>query len=148
MAACSVADGDLLTIQSSPGEPEGPRPNEARGVHNPRVVDLVGFDRESDQVYLLMVENRPWGSEPAQTQLRQIENKFNAYLAYVLDGHLCAQYPQYEGKPVRVQLDCVSVPGDEEIPFLSAVHSYAANEGIEFVVNVVASESHEADGSH
>ena len=40
-----MADGgQFVTIKSSPGEPEGPRPNEERGVHNPRVIDLIGLD--------------------------------------------------------------------------------------------------------
>ena len=59
-----MADGgQFVTIKSSPGEPEGPRPNEERGVHNPRVIDLIGLDAENDQVYLLMLELRPFGTE-------------------------------------------------------------------------------------
>jgi hypothetical protein len=43
-----------------------------RGVHNPRVVDLMRLDAEADEVELLMLETRPWGSDP-----RQLEAKFN-----------------------------------------------------------------------
>ena len=137
-----MADGgQFVTIKSSPGEPEGPRPNEERGVHNPRVIDLIGLDAENDQVYLLMLELRPFRTEPGPVQLQQIENKFNSYLGYVLDGHLVAQYPQYEGKRVRIQLDCASIPGDDEIPFFTGMYDFAAGEDIEFVVNVIASES-------
>ena len=63
---------------------------EARGVHNPRVVDLIHLDEATGEVVLLMLEERPWGSDPEQ--LRQLEAKFNAYLEYVLGGHMVKQY--------------------------------------------------------
>ncbi len=93
----------------SDGETQAP---EARGVRNPRVVDLVSLDAQSDEVVLLMLEERAWGSEPEQ--LRELEAKFNSYLTYVLDGHMVKQYPQYEGKPVRFTLDCATRPGEGE----------------------------------
>ncbi len=43
---------------------EGSR--EPRGVHNPRVVDLVRLDAERDEVVLLMLEERAWGTAPAR----------------------------------------------------------------------------------
>ncbi len=57
-------------------------PQEARGVHNPRVVDLVTEDDATGEVVLVMLEARPWGSDVEQ--IRQLEAKFNAYLEYVL----------------------------------------------------------------
>ena len=108
---------------------------ETRGVANPRVVDLIGLDSESDEVFLLMLEERPWGSHPEQ--LRQLENKFNAYLGYLLDGFLAREYPQYEGKRVRFQLDCANSPEGEAKAFLNAARNFAENEGIRFVVNVI-----------
>jgi hypothetical protein len=62
---------------------------EPRGVQNPRVVDLVVQDDSSGEIVLVMLEQRPWGSDPEQ--LRQLETKFNNYLEYVLGGHLEAQ---------------------------------------------------------
>jgi hypothetical protein len=108
---------------------------EARGVHNPQVVDLVRMDAERDEVVLLILEERAWGSDPEQ--LRQLEAKFNSYLAYVLDGHLVKQYPQYEGKPVRLALDCATTPGANEQAMLTAMGNFAASEGLSFEVNVV-----------
>ncbi len=64
---------------------------EPRGVHNPRVVDLVRLDAERDEVVLLMLEERAWGTAPEQ--LQQLGEKFNSYLSYVLDGHMVKQYP-------------------------------------------------------
>jgi hypothetical protein len=112
---------------------------EARGVHNPRVVDLVTEDPAADEVVLVMLEERPWDSDPEQ--LRQLEAKFNAYLEYVLGGHLAQQYPQYVGRRVRFQLDCVENPRPVDGAFFTALSNFAAGEGIRWVVSVVAASS-------
>ncbi len=111
-------------------EPE----REARGVHNPRVVDLIRLDPESDEVVLLMLEERAWGTVP--DQLRQLEVKFNSYLSYVLDGHMVKQYPQYKSKRVRFQLDCATPPGQREQAMLTAMRNFAGSEDLGFDVNV------------
>jgi hypothetical protein len=108
---------------------------EPRGVHNPRVIDLLTEDPAGDEVVLVMLEPRPWDSDPEQ--LRQLEAKFNAYLEYVLGGHLAQQYPQYVGRRVRFQLDCAENPRPADGAFFTAMDNFAAGEGIRWVVNVV-----------
>ena len=110
-----------------------------RGVHNPQVVDLITRDDATGEVVLTMLEERPWGEDPEQ--LRQLEAKFNAYLGYVLDGHMVTQYPDYEGCKVRFQLECTNSPREEERPFLTAMGNFAAGEEIEFVVTVLESSA-------
>jgi len=127
-----MGNDDLLFVQPAPHS--APVGRETRGVANPRVVDLIAFDAETDEVYLLMLEERPWGAHPEQ--LRQLEDKFNAYLGYLLDGYLAREYPQYEGKRVRFQLDCVTEPEGEAVAFLKGARRYAEGEGIRLVVNV------------
>ena len=105
-----------------------------RGVHNPQVVDLISFDDATGEVVLLMLEERTWGSDPEQ--LRQVEAKFNAYLEYVLGGHMGKQYPDYAEKPVRFQLDCAENPRPEDASFFTAMSNYAAGESIRLVVQV------------
>ena len=82
-----------------------------------------------------MLEERPFGTDPEQ--LRQLEYKFNAYLGYLLDGYLVREYPQYEGKRIRFQLDCATAPQGEAVPFLNSVRNFAEGEGIRFIVNVI-----------
>ena len=107
---------------------------EARGVHNPRVVDLITRDPASGEVVLVMLEERPWGSEA--DQLRQLEAKFNSYLEYVLGGHMARQYPDYAKLQVRFQLDCVENPRPEDRAFFTSMSNFAASEGIRLVVGV------------
>jgi hypothetical protein len=112
-------------------EPE----REPRGVPNPRVVDLIGFDRARDEVTLSMLETRAWDAEP--DQLRQLEAKFNAYLGYVLDGYLGRDYPEYAGVDVCFQLDCAEAPRGDAERMLRAMQNFAEAEGIRFVVRVI-----------
>ena len=110
------------------------QPIEERGVHNPKVIDLISRDAETGAVVLTMLEPRPWGS--AENQIRQIEEKFNAYLQYALGGNLEHDYPQYAGAPMTFRLECAQIPGEQETPFLEAVVKFAAQENIEFLVVV------------
>jgi hypothetical protein len=119
-----VASGEAL-------EPE----RQPRGVHNPRVVDLVTDDPATGEVVLVMLEERRWQTSP--DQLRELEAKFNAYLEYVLGGHMARQYPDYAQRPVRFQLDCVENPRPEDRAFFTAMSNFAAGEKIRLVVRVV-----------
>jgi len=108
---------------------------EARGVHNPKVVDLIRLDPERGEVVLLMLEQRVWGS--AAEQLRQLEEKFNRYLCFALDGFLIAQFPEYKGLPVCIRLDCAMSPGEEERRMLASMKSFAETHDIRFEVGVI-----------
>jgi hypothetical protein len=92
----------------------GPLPEDVLlGVENPEIIDLITLDPRSGEVVLRIVERRPWGSDPKQ--LAQFDEKLNRYLAYVLDGFLVRHYPQYAGKPVRIEIACVEPPTDERV---------------------------------
>jgi hypothetical protein len=110
------------------------------GVENARMVDLITRDAAADRVVLVMIERRPWGPDARDLarQFSQIEEKINRYLGYVLDGFLVQQYPQYEGKAVRIRLDCAEAPQGEAARFVAAATAAVAAQGhgLELVVNV------------
>jgi hypothetical protein len=109
------------------------------GVQNPMILDLVSVDAETDMVVLTMIERRAWGAVPEQ--LKQIEEKVNRYMGYVLDGFLAEQYPKYEGKRVRIQLDCAQAPHGEAVRFVAAMTHAIESHGIGFALKVVANPS-------
>jgi hypothetical protein len=111
----------------------GEEPRQERGVHNPRVVDLIRLDAATDQVELLMLETRPWGSVPEQ--LAQLEAKFNGYLGYVQTGGLVRDYPHYVGRRVRFRLECASEPSGEALAMLAAMRDFAEREGIHLSID-------------
>jgi len=106
----------------------------APGVENPMVMDLITVDRATDKVVLVMIERRPWGADPKQ--LKQIEEKINRYMAYVLDGFLAEHHPQYVGKQVTIRLDCLEEPAGEAARFVAAATHAASEHGLEFAVSV------------
>lgn len=105
-----------------------------RGVEHAGFIDRLNFEESSAEVLLVLVEKRPWGSDPAQ--LFQLQEKLNAYFSFILDGEMLEAYPQFAGKRVRVRLECVGLPGEEETRFLAHVHEQGALQGIAFEVDV------------
>jgi hypothetical protein len=104
------------------------------GVQNPALVDLIAADPASGIVVLTMVERRQWGADVRQ--FRQIEEKINRYLGYVLDGHLSQHYPQYRGWHARIVLACAEQPEGEAARFVDAAGRAIRAAGLEFVVRV------------
>ncbi len=104
------------------------------GVQNPAVVDLITLDKTTDTVVLVMVERRPWNA--AREQFKQIEEKLNRYMGYVLDGFLAEQYPQYRGKAVQIRLDCAEAPHGEAVRFVEAMTHATQSHGIRFSIAV------------
>ena len=108
------------------------------GVQNPAIIDLITLDKPTDTVVLVMLERRPWGgaSQQLTQQLNQIEEKVNRYMGYVLDGFLAEQYPQYQGKMVRIRLDCAEAPQGESARFVAAMTDAVERQGIQFAMAV------------
>jgi len=106
----------------------------APGVENPKVVDLISVDTVSGKVVLTMIERRAWGASDQQFQ--QIDEKINRYMGYALDGFLVQHYPDYEGKPVQIRLECAEAPHGEAVLFVQAAARAAADHGLELVVVV------------
>jgi hypothetical protein len=81
---------------------------DTRGVKNPKVIDLVKPESDSDSIVLQMIEDRPWPalftSQDTTERLDELSEKFNNYLDYVIDGWFLQQYPQYEGKNIIFEL--------------------------------------------
>ncbi|MCS7009217.1 MAG: hypothetical protein NZL93_04690 [Chthoniobacterales bacterium] len=72
------------------------------GVQNPHVLDALIYNEKEDKIFLVMYENRPWNDHPEQ--LLQLQEKFNAYASFILDGEFHETFPQLAGKPTCIQL--------------------------------------------
>lgn len=105
------------------------------GIEDTDVIDLVAQD--ADGVYLVvMVETRPWGSDPDQPM--QLREKINSAAGYVLNGQLVEQFPDAAGQPTRIQLDCVEPPTPEIAQLTEWAAAQLAPMGVDFRVNVRA----------
>jgi len=82
-----------------------------------------------------MVESRPW--DGTDLQLFQLQEKFNAYVSFALDGEMAGAYPALVDKRLRLRLECVAPPNETVLHFLELVREQVAFQGIdvEVVVN-------------
>ena len=100
-------------------------------IEDPDTVDLV-VARRDGTVVLSMFEERPW--DGSDTRLRELEDKVNSYVTFVVDGHMRRQHPDLEPKQVQIRLDYVGRMDERTRALLPAIELTLAEYGIEFVI--------------
>src|SRR5256714_15615271 len=90
------------------------------GIANPAVIDLFGVDQKTSEVFLVMNEPRPW--DGGHEQLHEMQEKFNAYASFVLDGEMTSAHPELAGKKTRIELRCDQMPTEQALALLQAIH--------------------------
>jgi Family of unknown function (DUF6572) len=106
------------------------------GIANPAVIDLFAVDHKSGEVLLVMNESRPWTG--GDEQLHELQEKFNTYASFILDGEMMEAHPELKGRSARIELRCRHVPSDEALALLQAIHDQLELQAIKVEV-VVAS---------
>jgi hypothetical protein len=104
------------------------------GVANPAVIDLFAHDSKTDEVLLAMHEPRPW--DDSDERLHQLQEKFNAYVSFVLDGEMLAAHPELAGKSARIELRCDYMPDERALGLLNLIHDQIALQEIKMEVIV------------
>jgi len=104
------------------------------GVANPAVIDLFAVDEKTGEILLAMNEARPW--DGSDFRLHELQEKFNAYVSFLLDGELVAEHPELAGKPARIELHCVEMPDERALAFLEMIHEQLALQEIKMEVVV------------
>src|SRR3954447_4016625 len=106
----------------------------ATGVANPAVIDMFGYDKARDEVLLVMTEDRPW--DGSDDQLHDVQEKFNAYASFVLDGEMVAEHPELAGKKARIELRCAQMPDERAVELLGLIHDQLELQEIDMEVVV------------
>src|SRR6476659_5259278 len=96
---------------------EETRPN---GVERADVIDFFAHDTKTDQVLLVMFESRSW--DDSELQLFQVQEKFNAYVSFLLDGELAEAHPELADKNARIELRCADMPKGRALDLLNSIH--------------------------
>jgi hypothetical protein len=104
------------------------------GVANPAVIDLFGVDGKTGEVLLAMNEPRHW--DGSDERLHQVQEKFNAYVSFLLDGEMTAAHPELAGKPARIELRCDHMPDERALGLLALIHDQIALQDIKMEVVV------------
>jgi hypothetical protein len=128
--------GGALNVQLSMaiGDHEHEQEVVTTGVANPSVIDLFGHDQKTDEVLLAMHESRPW--DDSDERLHELQEKFNAYVSFLLDGEMIAAHPELAGKPARIEVRCDYMPDERALGLLNLIHDQIALQEIEMEVIV------------
>ncbi len=112
------------------------------GVEQAGVIDLLALDPKTDEILLAMHEPRAW--DDSDERLHQLQEKFNAYVSFLLDGEMIAAHPELAGKPARIELRCDYMPDERALALLNLIHDQIALQEIK--MEVVVAERGCGDG--
>jgi hypothetical protein len=104
------------------------------GVQRADVIDLFAFDEKKNEVLLVMNEARPW--DGSDERLHELQEKFNAYVSFLLDGEMTDAHPELAGKAARIELRSATMPDEKAITLLGAIHDQLALQEIRMEVIV------------
>lgn len=132
--------------QDQEDDQDGEQELAATGVANPAVIDLFGIDQKTGEVLLAMNERRPW--DGSDERLHELQEKFNAYVSFLLDGEMIAAHPELAGKPARIELRCEHMPDERALGLLNLIHDQIALQEIRMEVVVREKECGDACTCH
>ena len=80
--------------------------------------------------------NQPDEWAGSDEQLLSLQERFNAYVSFLLDGEMAEAHPELAGKPARIELRCAHIPDIRELEFLGLIHDQLAFQEIKLEVVV------------
>jgi len=101
------------------------------------MIDVIAHDTKTGEVVLVM--NEPHGWDGSDARLLELQERFNAYVSFLLDGEMASEHPDLAGKPARIELRCAHMPDPRAIELLGMIHDQLAFQEMRMEV-VVAGE--------
>ena len=98
------------------------------------VIDVIAEDPKSGEVVLVMNELNEWGV--SDERLLALQERFNAYVSFLLDGELADAHPELAGKSARIELRCAHMPDASALELLGLIHDQLAFQDIKLEVVV------------
>jgi hypothetical protein len=98
------------------------------------LIDVIGHDPKTDEVVLVMNEPNEW--DGSDDQLLCLQERFNAYASFLLDGEMAEAHPELVGKPARIELRCTHMPDSRALELLGLIHDQLAFQEIKMEVVV------------
>jgi hypothetical protein len=98
------------------------------------IVDVIAEDKRTGEVVLVMNEPNEW--DGSDEQLLALQERFNAYVSFLLDGEMAETHPELAGKPARIKLRCAHMPDVRALELLSLIHDQLAFQAIKLEVVV------------
>jgi hypothetical protein len=107
------------------------------------IVDVIAEDKRTGEVVLVMNEPNEW--DGSDEQLLALQERFNAYVSFVLDGEMAETHPELAGKPARIELRCAHMPDARALELLGLIHDQLAFQAIKLEVVVTDGPSSSRD---
>jgi hypothetical protein len=98
------------------------------------VIDVIAHDAKKGEVVLVMNEPNEWND--SDEQLLALQERFNAYVSFLLDGEMAEAHPEVAGKPTRIELRCAHIPAARALELLGLIHDQLAFQEIKMEVVV------------
>ena len=98
------------------------------------VIDVIAHDPKTGEAVLIMNEPNEW--DGSEEQLLGLQERFNAYVSFVLDGEMAEAHPELAGKPTRIELRCAHMPDAHALELLGHIHDQLAFQEIRMEVVV------------
>ena len=81
---------------------------------------MIAHDLKSDEVVLMMNEPSAWDGSDAR--LHELQERFNAYASFLLDGEFAETHPELAGKRARIEVRCAHMPDARAVELLGMIH--------------------------
>jgi len=98
------------------------------------MIDLIGQDPKTGEVVLVMNQPDEWAG--SDEQLLALQERFNAYVSFLLDGEMAEAHPELADKPARIELHCAHIPDTRALELLALIHDQLAFQQVKLEVVV------------
>ena len=98
------------------------------------MIDVIAHDMKAGEVVLVMDESDAWNGSDAR--LLALQERFNAYASFLLDGEMAEAHPELVGKPARIEVRCAHMPDPRALEVLGMIHDQLAFQDIKMEVVV------------
>jgi hypothetical protein len=98
------------------------------------VIDVIAHDAKTGEVVLVMDEPNEW--DGSEEQLLALQERFNAYVSFLLDGEMASAHPELADKPGRIEVRCAHMPDPRALELLGLIHEQLAFQEIRMEVVV------------
>lgn len=95
---------------------------------------MIAHDAKTGEVVLVMNEPNEWDS--SNEQLLSLQERFNAYVSFLLDGEMASDHPELAGKSARIEVHCAHMPDARALELLGMIHDQLAFQEIKMEVVV------------
>src|SRR5437879_11692456 len=100
------------------------------------VIDMIAHDPKADEAVLVMNEPGPW--DGSEQRLLELQERFNAYVSFLLDGEFAEWDPKMAQKRARIEVRCEHIQDQRALDLLGNIKVKIAHPeiNVEVVVHV------------